>query len=174
VNAVGDDKGHSDPAGVRSGLVLCVAVAMLLVMGLGTVVAWEIERSGTRHVDGQHTASRFGAPPPDMNGIEMSLLSPGTGPHGRFVHAAPPAGAGVSGSDAARERLQQYGWADREHGRVHIPIARAIELYLARESAAVKNGAPLGAGATPTSERASEAPGGKPARAPNGPSRRAP
>ncbi len=30
-----------------------------------------------------------------------------------------------------RHRLQSYGWVDRERGIIHVPIERAIELYLA-------------------------------------------
>jgi len=28
----------------------------------------------------------------------------------------------------ARQRLRSYGWVDRSHGIVHIPIARAMEI----------------------------------------------
>jgi len=31
-----------------------------------------------------------------------------------------------------REQLEQYGWVDREHGVVRLPIDRAMELLLAR------------------------------------------
>lgn len=31
-------------------------------------------------------------------------------------------------SDPAKQRLQSYGWVDRQAGRVHIPINRAMEL----------------------------------------------
>lgn len=36
---------------------------------------------------------------------------------------------------AARARLARYGWVDRSAGVVHVPIERAIELYLAGERA---------------------------------------
>jgi hypothetical protein len=32
---------------------------------------------------------------------------------------------------AADQRLDSYGWVDRERGIVHVPLAVAIELYLA-------------------------------------------
>jgi hypothetical protein len=38
-----------------------------------------------------------------------------------------------------RQELESYGWADREHGKVHIPIERAIDDVIAAESRA--NGA---------------------------------
>ena len=31
---------------------------------------------------------------------------------------------------AARARLRAYGWVDRSAGVVHLPIERAIDLYL--------------------------------------------
>ena len=34
----------------------------------------------------------------------------------------------------ARERLDSYGWSDRERGLVHIPLERAKELMLRREA----------------------------------------
>ena len=34
---------------------------------------------------------------------------------------------------AQRERLSSYGWVQRERGTVHIPIDRAIDLYLAEQ-----------------------------------------
>ena len=33
---------------------------------------------------------------------------------------------------AAQHRLASYGWVDRDKGLVHIPIERAIDLYLER------------------------------------------
>jgi hypothetical protein len=35
----------------------------------------------------------------------------------------------------ADQRLRSYGWNDQARGTVHIPITRAIELYLANERA---------------------------------------
>jgi hypothetical protein len=32
--------------------------------------------------------------------------------------------------DRQRARLQRYGWVDRAHGLIHIPIERAMELTL--------------------------------------------
>jgi hypothetical protein len=34
----------------------------------------------------------------------------------------------------ARERLDSYGWSDRERGLVHIPLDRAKQLLLRREA----------------------------------------
>jgi hypothetical protein len=32
----------------------------------------------------------------------------------------------------ARERLSSYGWVDRRHALIHIPLDRAIDIYLQR------------------------------------------
>jgi hypothetical protein len=167
VTAATDQKARVDPGGVKGGVVLLVAAATALVMGLGVIVAWEIERSGTRRLNEHPVASRFGAPPADMNGIEMSLLAPGAGPPPRSSRPAPAAAATVSGSAATEERLKQYGWTDKDRGRVHIPLQRALELYLAREGTAAR-GAALGPASAP------QRTGGRSESAPNDKSRGAP
>jgi hypothetical protein len=52
--------------------------------------------------------------------------------------------------EAERERLESYGWVDREKGIAHIPIERAMEITLERGLPAR---AP-GAGAAPAEETA--------------------
>jgi hypothetical protein len=42
---------------------------------------------------------------------------------------------------ALRKRLDSYGWIDREHGIVHIPIDRAIAIMAERGMPYRKNGA---------------------------------
>lgn len=36
--------------------------------------------------------------------------------------------------EPARQRLGSYGWVDRDEGVVHVPIDRAIDLYVAEEA----------------------------------------
>ena len=148
---------QGDPGGVRGGVVVGVALATALVMALGVLLAWEIERTSAAASGSQH-AGRFGAPPREVSNIEMELFEPLRGGaatrqasalHGRArdetargarVETVPTAGtdrtlAGAGASnDTPERRLHSYGWADRANGRVHIPISRAMELYLARES----------------------------------------
>jgi hypothetical protein len=45
--------------------------------------------------------------------------------------AAATEGAGQK--QAAERRLSSYGWVDRGRGVVHVPIERAIDLYVAEE-----------------------------------------
>ena len=126
-----------DPDGVSGGVVLVVALAAALVMAMGVMVAWQLA-SYDRHAPGAAPSGRFGAPPSEMNGIEMSLLVPARGndEDGRATTrdaAQMPPRARPSNAEAARW-LHGYGWVDRARGRVHIPIARAMELYVARQA----------------------------------------
>ena len=56
--------------------------------------------------------------------------------------------------DALREQerqvLESYGWVDPAAGTVHIPIAEAMRLYVARQSAAAPAPAPLAEASMPT------------------------
>lgn len=157
----GDDK--ANPGGVQRGPVLWVASSTLLVIALGVGVAWELMRTHARVPSATRIAGRFDAPPADMNAIEMGLLSSGVpswndqsatraarpergGETALTFALRDPRAAAASrhlddasdpslGQAAPARRLSSYGWSDRERRRVHIPIARAVELYLARESA---------------------------------------
>jgi hypothetical protein len=148
-----------DRDGVKGGVVLLVALATLLVIGLGVVVTHELQTWGVGAEDPRETPARFGRPPADMNAIEMSLLAPRAPGSPRPTRsegaehdpaatnrlpraasakgAATPAAAadGQAAAPSAAQRLQSYGWSERERRTVHIPIARAMELYLAREHA---------------------------------------
>jgi hypothetical protein len=155
------ERARVDPGGVRGGVVLAVAFGMLAVMALGVVLAWELASTSTRSAAAP-SAARFGPPPSDESGIEMTLfgrernrasgratrpdgetagkheraLVAGTSAHGEperdAAGASEPVRAERSQADA-RRRLTSYGWTDRARGRVHIPIARAIDLYVERE-----------------------------------------
>lgn len=39
-------------------------------------------------------------------------------------------GGGLALHDAQKRRLQSYGWIDRRRGVIHVPIDRAIDLFL--------------------------------------------
>lgn len=145
-----------DPGGIRGGVVVAVALASVLVMALGVLLAWELERTSTA-TSSPH-AGRFGAPPAEMSNIEMALFEPLRGggvprhaqaprrparedaARGAREETVPTAGTdhAPAGDRAAQvtpeRRLHSYGWSDRASGRIHIPISRAMELYLAREA----------------------------------------
>lgn len=129
------EKVQVDPGGVRGGLVLIVAFGTALMMGLGVALAWEIQRVSVSSSPAP-LAGRFGAPPAQLDAIEMSLFARGEPPRGGDTErrAPPSVNEGTDAVSAAREHLGAYGWSDREHGRVFIPIARAMQLYLARQA----------------------------------------
>jgi hypothetical protein len=123
--------------GIRGAWVVGVAIATLGVMACGVGVAWEIARSA----GSSERASRWGEVPEDIQAIEMSLLPP--------AGSARPGGKVAETNSAARQpsrfseqrrsdasalaRLSQYGWSDPARRTLHIPLARAMELYLQRE-----------------------------------------
>jgi hypothetical protein len=117
--------------GVRGGVVIVIAIAAVLVMACSVWVAWTIARSPV--VD--RTTARWGAPSPDVQAIEMSLL-PRSDSAGE-QHSAPADAATEPrrNQSEARQRLSSYGFSDRSRGTVHIPLARAKQLYLERERA---------------------------------------
>jgi hypothetical protein len=157
MNATPRESSPVDRDGVNGGVVLLATLATLLVMGLGVAVAHELLTWGVGAEDPREARARFGRPPADMNAIEMSLFasralaSPRETPSEDAERdpaaanglpraasangAAPPALAAdrQAAARGAARRLQSYGWSDRERRTVHIPISRAVELYLARE-----------------------------------------
>jgi hypothetical protein len=119
------------PDGVRARFVVVVAVAFVVVTACGVWVAWTIAESPQADDRG----GRWGAPSPDMQAIEMSLL-PRSDALG--AHVGAPADASsepVRSARDAREHLSSYGYSDRSRGTVHIPLARAKQLFLERERA---------------------------------------
>jgi hypothetical protein len=134
--------------GIRPAYVIGVAIATLSVMACGVGVAWEIARSA----GSIERSSRWGEAPEDVQAIEMSLLPPaGSARGGGKVARASVASRQPSlfseqrRSDvSAEERLSQYGWSDPARRTLHIPLARAIELYLEREGQ--RAGAPANRG----------------------------
>jgi hypothetical protein len=138
MNAPPRESSPVDPDGVKGGVVLLVALATLLVMGFGVVVTHELQTWGVGAEDPRQAPARFGRPPADMNAIEMSLLAPRAlaSPRERPTEGAerdPAAAERQAAPSGAARRLQSYGWSDRERRTVHIPLSRAVELYLARE-----------------------------------------
>lgn len=78
-----------------------------------------------------------------LSGLSTLLLSRGeartrkpgrerAGTHAGGIDASLYGQPGLAEQDAraAQVRLETYGWVDRAQGKVHIPLAAAIELYL--------------------------------------------
>lgn len=101
--------------------LLLVAAAGLVVTAIGILTAWGI--TDCRSVDRPRAAYETGVGgelPEEVNAVEIELFAD-EGPARRQWRGE-------------SERLTRFGWVDREHGIVHIPIDRAIDLYLSRRA----------------------------------------
>jgi hypothetical protein len=107
--------------------VTLTALAGTAFMALGVVIAWNVrgitERSAAPAAE--PIATRWGEPPADLNAIEMGMFAPASK---AVPSPAPP-------SSLVPERLREFGWSDKPHGIVFIPIEQAKLLYLAGKRA---------------------------------------
>lgn len=98
--------------------------AVLLVMGgslVAVLVSVAVARMLSGDAPGPRTAAEPGEPigvPPEVNAMETEPFA---------VRAQ-----GIEEHRQSERVLESYGWVDREAGIVHIPIERAIDLYLER------------------------------------------
>ena len=99
--------------GLTLGFVLLVAVGVLLVVLLLKLARREPSASAV--------PSRAMQQREEVNHLELSLFA--TAPRESKSRAR------------AIERLGSYGYVDRQRGIVHIPIDRAIDLYVDRHAA---------------------------------------
>jgi len=138
--------------GITARWVVLVALATLAVMACAVLVAHELARGGA-----PRAATRSGAPPEDIDAIEMTLLPASGSARAKGSGGIGPARDALMFSEqrrsdsSAEAQLSSYGWADRGQGTVRIPLARARELYLEREAQragaapGARRGAPKGA-----------------------------
>ena len=115
---------------VSSGVIIVVVLAAIVVMACSVWVAWTI--ANTRPHDDR--AGRWGAPSADVQAIEMSLLPRADADRDRREAREDAASAPRRDLETARRHLSSYGYTDREHGTLHIPLARAKQLYLERST----------------------------------------
>ena len=105
-----------EPDTVNTAVIRWTALLVIATTLLASSVAWLMIRARFHAVAPRgFEAARGGALPSLINQIETH----------NFGEAPLPA------RSAALERLERYGWVDAEHQRVHVPIERAIGLYLA-------------------------------------------
>ena len=126
-----DVSGPPTPDGVHGRLVVVVAIASAVVMACSVGVAWTIAQSPR----GEERAGRWGAPKADVQAIEMSLLPRLDAALDRRTAPADATSEPRRNEREAERRLTSYGYNDRQRGTVHIPLARAKQLYLERERA---------------------------------------
>ncbi|HTV21717.1 MAG TPA: hypothetical protein VMG12_23670 [Polyangiaceae bacterium] len=133
--SAGPERPESD--GIRGWVVVVVVLGAIVVAACGVSVAWTLATSFGE----SERAGRWSAPSADMQAIEMSLLPRVDAERDR---RALPDDATSEPRRSEREvgaRLQSYGYSDRAHAIVHIPLERAKQLYLEREHAAAARGA---------------------------------
>src|SRR5262245_34489476 len=101
----------------RNALLATVLAVTLVVFVMGTVWGYGILM---RRLDALAAIGPKDLPA-EANGVEV----------GRVIHWTFDAAGDWPALQRAREqRLASYGWVDRRRGRIHIPIARAMELVV--------------------------------------------
>jgi len=116
------------PAGAITGTIIGVAFAI----AIGGLVAYGIEAWRTDELAGDPSA-----PAEQMRGVPAEVNAMETTP---FTVEA----QGLASHRVAESWLSSYGWIDREHRIVHVPIDVAFDLYLARGQglASLQGGSP--------------------------------
>ena len=98
--------------------VFLIGVAALAIFALGSLGAVALWKQGER-------AQQPSGPPPIPAQVgEAEIGEVFQLPFDAF-------GRGQLLRETQRRQLESYGWADRPRGVIHIPIDRAIDLYLA-------------------------------------------
>lgn len=108
---------RQDSEAVREAPVVISTLVVLGVIGLSVVVTLVFTAWVRGHVRLDQADPRWWHKRPEaISGVELRP----------FQLPTQTERAGES----ARKRLGAYGWADQQHGLVHIPIDVAVELYL--------------------------------------------
>jgi hypothetical protein len=104
---------------VRSPRILQLAGVTVLSMVLGVALAWVLGASRAHQLGARFLHTEPSGPPAKhLRELRLGTFDPRDHPN-----AAPPP-----------DRLERYGWVDREGGVVHIPIEAAIDLEVAQEA----------------------------------------
>jgi hypothetical protein len=90
-----------------------IALTGIVITIASILVAWLVMNAASPHPEEQASA----APPP---------ASLGTVEHSLFDKTA----RGLELRASQRQELDELGWSDRDAGLVHVPIDRAIDLYV--------------------------------------------
>ena len=120
-----------EPNAVPAGKVAGTIIGVVVAIGIGGVVAYGIEvwRTDVLAGDPSAPAEQMRGVPPEVNAMETLPFS---------VEAQ-----GLDSHRVAESWLSSYGWIDRDHRIVHVPIDVAIDLYLARgQGLALQGGSP--------------------------------
>jgi hypothetical protein len=98
--------------------IVVTLVAVVIAIALGAAIAWGIEVWRSDELG--RLPPGLAHPPAEVDGVELEPFS---------VRAQ-----GLDDSAAAERRLSTYGWTDRAGRVAHIPIERAMDLYLQRRA----------------------------------------
>jgi hypothetical protein len=96
-------------------LALVFILTLLASAACVAVALWLLVANTPAHAEGSSSAPR--TMPSTVSSVQTGL----------FARAA-----GASSTNAEAARLRTYGWVDRERGLVHIPVERAMDLYIAQ------------------------------------------
>jgi hypothetical protein len=107
--------GRQEPDVVSSRAVLAVLAGTLAATAVGVAVAWLLAR------DGPAGGASEPGHPSEVSAMETTPFA---------IRAQ-----GLEDRARASGWLASYGWIDRRAGLVHIPIERAIDLYIQRRAA---------------------------------------
>jgi hypothetical protein len=109
-----------EPDTVPGGTITGAIIGVVVAIGIGGLVAYGILawRTDVLAGDPSAAAEQMRGVPPEVNAMEtrpFSVEAQGPGSH-----------------QIAEAHLSSYGWVDRAHRIIHVPIRVAFELYLAR------------------------------------------
>lgn len=112
------------------GIVIVAVIGVLVTIFASFIPAWMLERRGELHLDAPRREAQSPVAPQEIGLLDQTLLE------SQDAVAA-------SSREAQRQHLERYGFVDEAGGVVHIPIERAMELFLedqAREGASEGGG----------------------------------
>ncbi|HLV64191.1 MAG TPA: hypothetical protein VKY73_00195 [Polyangiaceae bacterium] len=115
---------EQEPDRVNGRFISITAAVSVAITGIGVLIAWVL-------MDGKEgvlaASPRSAEPPREVSQTEMTLFR----------------GEVVTTNVAARRMRESFGWVNRERRVVHIPLERAIDLYIDRRPDQRKPPVPL-------------------------------
>ena len=114
-----------ESAAVPGKLIAIVIAGVVASIVIGVLVMAGIASYRTRQIHGDPSA-----PAEQISQVPRSINQIATAP---FVLGA----EGTQANELAERVLEGYGWVDRDHQIVRVPISVAFDLYLARHAGPV-------------------------------------
>ncbi len=117
-----------EAVGIRTPMVVAVGFGTLVVFAFAVVATWAVLQYREHHLNPYGASVPEVLGQPDINIVNQTPFERDTRAYQLL--------------EKKRERLNAYGWADRERGLVHIPIERAMERVVERQGAPREEEAP--------------------------------